>query len=256
MSLQLKHVHFCGIEVCVTIFFHLIYWAFYLGTKLHIHIGINPLALLYMCVSFSQLSCSIAAAFRSLTIVGVCFSIAIYISRLLNVFFPILSVFGIQYHCSYQFVWTPLRLSISLLVDSVGLACSKTFIRLQTTRSFYFSNSYIYYIHVYTMWLKDVRQSFPFTSRTFFICMRELMNWEFLCRALVTLYGSLKPKSYVRYILIWNRTSKLEPRMIYAILFLHVYILQLENENFQHIEHVFFFIFTHSHPFAHGTNNI
>lgn len=30
-----------------------------------------------------------------------------------------------------------------------------------------------------SMWLEDVRQSFPFTSRTLFICMRELMNWEF-----------------------------------------------------------------------------
>lgn len=72
-----------------------------------------------------------------------------------------------------------------------------------------------------SMWLEDVRQSFPFTSRTLFICMRELMNWEFsvlvcvcaLCRALVTLYASLKPKSYVRYILILNLSTKLSPTL-------------------------------------------
>lgn len=47
------------------------------------------------------------------------------------------------------------------------------------------------------------------------------MNWEFsvlvcvcaLCRALVTLYASLKPKSYVRYILILNLSTKLSPTL-------------------------------------------
>lgn len=84
------------------------------------------------------------------------------------------------------------------------------------------------YAHAVWMWLEDVRQSFPFTSRTFLYACVSWWIGNSLSPPLslsvcifvslnrvqsipVTLFGSLKPKSYVRYILIsesnWTELS-------------------------------------------------